>query len=37
MKKEGSKKMEFTTDIFSKFDKQWALLTAGDKDKFNTM
>ncbi len=29
--------MEFTTDIFSQFDKKWALLTAGDKDKFNTM
>ena len=21
--------IEFTTDIFSKFDKEWALLTAG--------
>ena len=30
-------KMEFTTDILSVFDKKWALLTAGDKDKFNTM
>ncbi|MCR5604953.1 MAG: flavin reductase family protein [Lachnospiraceae bacterium] len=29
--------MEFTTDILSIFDKKWALLTAGDKDKFNTM
>ena len=29
--------MEFSTDIFSQFDKKWALLTAGDKDKFNTM
>jgi len=29
--------MEFTTDIFSQFDKKWALLTAGNKDKFNTM
>ena len=29
--------MEFTTDILSVFDKKWALLTAGDKDKFNTM
>ncbi len=29
--------MEFKTDIFSVFDKQWALLTAGDKEKFNTM
>ena len=29
--------MEFTTDVLSVFDKKWALLTAGDKDKFNTM
>ena len=29
--------MEFTTDIFSAFDKKWALLTAGNKDGFNTM
>ena len=29
--------MEFTTDILSVFDKKWALLTAGDKNKFNTM
>ena len=29
--------MEFKTDIFNVFDKKWALLTAGDKDKFNTM
>lgn len=29
--------MEFTTDIFKKFDRQWALLTAGRKDCFNTM
>ena len=29
--------MEFKTDIFSVFDKGWALLTAGDKDTFNTM
>ena len=29
--------MEFTTEIFSQFDKNWALLTAGDKEKFNTM
>nr|WP_297708508.1 hypothetical protein [uncultured Butyrivibrio sp.] len=26
--------MEFTTDIFSQFDKKWALLTAGDKENF---
>ena len=29
--------MEFTTDIFKVFDKQWALLTAGNADNFNTM
>ena len=29
--------MEFTTDIFSAFDKKWALLTAGTMDSFNTM
>ena len=29
--------MDFTTDIFSTYDKQWALLTAGSMDKFNTM
>ncbi len=29
--------MEFTTDVLSIFDKKWALLTAGDKEKFNTM
>ena len=29
--------MEFTTDILSVFDKQWALLTAGKEDSFNTM
>lgn len=29
--------MEFTTEIFSQFDKKWALLTAGDKENFNTM
>ena len=29
--------MEFTTDVLSVFDKKWALLTAGDKEKFNTM
>ena len=29
--------MNFTTDIFTQFDKKWALLTAGTKDKFNTM
>ena len=29
--------MEFTTDILSVFDKKWALLTAGDSDRFNAM
>lgn len=29
--------MEFTTDIFTVYDKKWALLTAGNKDKYNTM
>lgn len=29
--------MEFTTEIFSQFDKKWALLTAGEKENFNTM
>ncbi len=29
--------MEFTTDIFSQFDKKWALITAGKQDDFNTM
>ena len=29
--------MEFTTEIFSQFDKKWALITAGNKDSFNTM
>lgn len=29
--------MEFTTDIFSAFDKKWALLTAGNMESFNTM
>lgn len=29
--------MNFTTDIFSQFDRKWALLTAGTMEKFNTM
>ena len=29
--------MKFETDIFSVFDKKWALLTAGNKESFNTM
>lgn len=29
--------MEFNTNIFEQYDKKWALLTAGDKYKFNTM
>ena len=29
--------MNFETDILTVFDKKWALLTAGNKDSFNTM
>ncbi|MBR6229633.1 MAG: flavin reductase family protein [Eubacterium sp.] len=29
--------MIFETEIFSQFDKKWALLTAGTKDQFNMM
>lgn len=29
--------MEFKTEFFSQFDKKWALLTAGNKESFNTM
>ncbi|MBO4900325.1 MAG: flavin reductase [Lachnospiraceae bacterium] len=29
--------MEFKSDIFSQFDKKWALLTAGTEENFNTM
>ncbi len=29
--------MELTVDVFRKFDKQWALLTAGNEKNFNTM
>ena len=29
--------MEFKTDIFAQYAQKWALLSAGDKDKFNTM
>ena len=29
--------MEFNTEIFSQFDKKWALLSAGDKENHNTM
>ena len=29
--------MEFNTDIFSQFNDKWALLSAGPKDKHNTM
>ena len=28
---------QFTTDIFAQFDKKWALLCAGTKEKHNTM
>jgi len=29
--------MELYTEIFSQFDKQWGLLTAGTQENFNTM
>lgn len=29
--------MEFNADVFSQFDKKWALLSAGPKDDHNTM
>ena len=29
--------MNFNTDIFTLFDKKWALLTAGTENSFNTM
>lgn len=29
--------MEFNTNIFGVYDHDWALLTAGEKDHFNTM
>ena len=29
--------MNFSSDIFTYFDKNWALLTAGNAEKFNTM
>ena len=29
--------MELQIDTFSQFDKKWALLTSGTKDKFNSM
>ena len=29
--------MTFNTEIFSQFDKKWALLSAGEPDNFNTM
>ncbi len=29
--------MKFNTEIFSQFDKKWALLTVGTPDKFNSM
>ncbi len=29
--------MNFETDILTVFDKKWALLTAGNKESFNTM
>ena len=29
--------MEFNTDIFSQYDKKWALVSAGTLEKHNTM
>ncbi len=29
--------MEFSTDVFSCFNRKWALLTAGTKEDYNTM
>lgn len=29
--------MKFDTEIFSQFDKKWALVTAGTREKFNAM
>ena len=29
--------MDLNVDVFGIYDKKWALLTAGDTDKFNTM
>ena len=29
--------MNYVIDIFEQFDKKWALLTAGTKEKFNSM
>ena len=29
--------MNYKTDIFGTYDKEWALLTAGSMDNFNTM
>ena len=34
---EKGKIMKFETDVFNVFDKKWALLTAGNKESFNTM
>ena len=34
---EMEKNMEFTMDIFKQFDQKWGLVTAGDREKFNTM
>ena len=29
--------MNYSLDIFTQFDKKWALVTAGNQDSFNTM
>ena len=35
--REGDIRMNYSLDIFTQFDKKWALVTAGNADSFNTM
>ena len=35
--REGDIRMNYSLDIFTQFDKKWALVTAGNEDSFNTM
>ena len=35
--REGDIRMNYSFDIFTQFDKKWALVTAGNEDSFNTM
>lgn len=37
MNERNGETMKFDTEIFSQFDRKWALLTAGNKESFNTM